>query len=371
MKIRHILALLSVILFNAPSSGNPGEKDSMRLEILMNSAFLNDLNIKSTFINEFDITSKDQVILSSDRQLFLLGAGNMVPFGKVSKPAVSALAVTPDNMLMVVRNNELCYLDSAGNLDLLFGLPESGMGISAGKYVMYIYGRDNNGGKAIYVLEPGASYVKLIEVSDPISSVAEYESQLFFTNKNAVFAIDLATRSIKPVAVVKDGEAVRSIAVNPSNGRLFLSAGNKVYTVKNDSLVVVSENFGGTLKYYKGLMIFDQESNILVRLIVSDSDLTATSSPEKITTVSPAVESESDITQPAAEPDKSRDILGNEDIIGFVRDKFPDELIISIINNSEVNFDLSVDEMVKLSNGNVSSKVILAMKHAMENPDNK
>jgi hypothetical protein len=296
----------------------------------------------------------------------------MVTFGKVSRPGITSLAVTPDNMLMVIRNNELCYVDSTGNLAVLFGLPETGMGIAAGKYVMYIYGRESNGGKAIYVLEPGAAYVKLIEVSDPVFAVAEYESELFFSNKNAVFSLNLATREIRPMAVISEGETVKSIAVNPSNGRLFFSSDNNVYTIKNDSLIVVSNDFGGTLKYNKGLMIFDKGSNILVRLVVSDSDLTAIKpSPAKIVSEPAAAENEPNITVPVAEPEKSAKILGNDDIIGFVRDKFSDELIITIINNSQVSFSLSVDDMVELSNGNVSSKVILAMKQAMENPANK
>jgi hypothetical protein len=49
-----------------------------------------------------------------------------------------------------------------------------------------------------------------------------------------------------------------------------------------------------------------------------------------------------------------------------VKNELSDELIISIINHSEVDFNLNVDSMIDLSNQGVTSKVILAMKQAMK-----
>jgi hypothetical protein len=41
--------------------------------------------------------------------------------------------------------------------------------------------------------------------------------------------------------------------------------------------------------------------------------------------------------------------------------------ILERINNSRVNFNLSVDAMIELSNNQISSNVIMAMKKAMRN----
>jgi hypothetical protein len=59
-------------------------------------------------------------------------------------------------------------------------------------------------------------------------------------------------------------------------------------------------------------------------------------------------------------------ILTNESIINLVKAELSDEFIMKIINKSEVNFNLSVDSMIELSDQNVSSTVIKEMKNAMK-----
>ena len=59
-------------------------------------------------------------------------------------------------------------------------------------------------------------------------------------------------------------------------------------------------------------------------------------------------------------------MLTNEKIIAMVQAKVSDQFIIDLIGVSETHFDLSVDSMVALSNQNVSSAVIMAMRNAMK-----
>lgn len=63
---------------------------------------------------------------------------------------------------------------------------------------------------------------------------------------------------------------------------------------------------------------------------------------------------------------KVPDILTNSTIINLVKTKLSDDLIINLINSSGVNFNMSVDSMIFLSNQNVSSAVIMAMKNAIK-----
>ena len=68
----------------------------------------------------------------------------------------------------------------------------------------------------------------------------------------------------------------------------------------------------------------------------------------------------------AASPVVTQPALTNSNIIALVNDKLSDGVIINIISRSKVDFNLSVDGMIDLSDKNVSSQVILAMKEAMK-----
>jgi hypothetical protein len=85
---------------------------------------------------------------------------------------------------------------------------------------------------------------------------------------------------------------------------------------------------------------------------------------EKVTKVNPAQIKPVQVNPPQVSP--PNDVLTNSKIIELVKSKLSDEIIISIINHSVVDFNLSVDAMIDLSNQQVSSKVILAMKQAMK-----
>ncbi len=62
--------------------------------------------------------------------------------------------------------------------------------------------------------------------------------------------------------------------------------------------------------------------------------------------------------------------LTNSTIIKMVKVKLSDDLIIDEINNSQVNFNVSTDSLIFLSNKNVSFRVIQVMKtaHDIQNP---
>ena len=193
-----------------------------------------------------------------------------------------------------------------------------------------------------------------------------------FSNKNVVFDLDLTTKTLKAIAAVPESETIKSIAVDSLNKRIFFSSDNSVYSIKDDTLVVISGNFSGTLRYHNGLIIFNPKEKLMVRLVGSDEALVSTLTTASIETSPPENELPAVInTQKEPETPGSVQILVNDNIIEFVNNKFSDDLIISIISNSKVNFDLSVDAMIRLSAGKVSSRVIMSMKQAMENQNSE
>jgi hypothetical protein len=164
-----IIPIVLLTLFSLGVNGSTPKEDSLRFEILLSENMLTDIRLNDQFINSLDITSGRLILLSGSQQLYALGWGGIEPLGKKVTGNIDAYALTDEGQLMIIRNKELCSFDSLGNLYRMHKLPGEGMGISAGKNVMYVY--DRNEGKtkyALYVLAKGGKYAKLFDVPSPI-----------------------------------------------------------------------------------------------------------------------------------------------------------------------------------------------------------
>jgi hypothetical protein len=366
-QLNKTLVIIFGIFFTLSLYSAPSGKDSIRYEILMNNQLISTLHINSNFINTLQVTSKNQILLASYSRFYLLGLGDIIAFGNAANPSVESFAFTHDSLLMVVRNNELCYMDSLGNLSQLFKLPNTGMGISAGKMMMFLYDRySTNNVYALYILQPGGQYIKLLDMPKPIYAVTELNNSLLLSVENALLKLDLTTKALKVMATAPSGEIIKSIAVNPETGRVFFSSDNRIYVLGDTKIMAISDKFGGTLLYNKGLIIFNPAKKLIVRLAGSDAAFITEAEQKPAVPVAGAIQPQVTSTTDAA-IEKPVQVLTNQNIIDLVENKLSDDLIVNIISHSKVNFNLSVDSMVELSNQQVSSKVIMAMKQAMKN----
>lgn len=345
-----LLTFLAFITYTAKPA--PIKADSLRVEILLNSKMLGDIKLNDKFINALDVTADRLILLSTTNQYYLLGWGGIVPLGDKISGNISSFAFTSDNLLMTVRNNELCRFDSLGHLIKLYKLPGAGMGLCAGKNVMYLY--DQNRGKtnyALYVIVKGGKYSKLIEVPSPIKSVFETNNSVLFATENGIFDYNLKSKSLKAIAALPKDKQVNSIAEDTLNRRVYFSTDSAVYAVKDSHPALITNKFGGTLRYFNnGLIIFVPEKQLVIRMAGIEHVLASKTTPAGIT----------------SSAKQALEALNNESIINLVKEQLSDDLIIKIINKSETNFDVSINAMIELSSHNVSSAVISAMKTAMK-----
>ena len=342
-----LIAFWSLLVF-----GFSINADSLRYELLLNSKMLKEFNINESLINSFDITSKRLILLSTNDQYYLLGWGGMVPFGKRVPGKISSFAFTSDSSLLTIRNNELCYFDSLGNLSVLYKLPGEGMGISAGEYVMYVYDCNKNKEKnALYVIAQGGKYAKLFDVPTPIASVVEINNSLLFSSGSALFRFNPKDKALKVLVALQKDKEIKSIAVDTSGNRIYFSTENALYALKDSSAVIITDVFAGELMYVNdGLLVFNPEKKYLIRIAGVENEIALKMQAMKA----------------AAKDKPATDMLTNSTIITMVKTKISDDLIVNIINKSMVNFNMSVDSMIFLSNQNVSSAVIMAMKNAVK-----
>jgi len=345
-----MVAFLALITLVAKASTI--KADSLRIEILLNKKMLTDIQLNDKFISTLDVTSDRLILLSTSQQYYLLGWGGLVPLGEKVPGKISSFAFTSDNVLMTIRNNELCRFDSLGNLVKLYKVPGAGMGMSAGNNVIYIY--DQNKGKskyALYVITKGGKYSKLIDVPNPIQSVFETNNSVLFATENGLFKYDLKTKGLKAIASLPKDKEVKSIAMDTLSKTIFFSTDSMVYALKESNPVLITDKFGGILRFFhNGLIVFVPEKQLVIRMAG----------------IGNIIASKTSYTPSSTHGKQAAEVLTNANIISMVKEQLSDDLIIKIINKSEANFDVSINSLIELSNQNVSSAVISAMKSAMK-----
>ena len=349
--IRRILPTTLIALWSLVTFGLPVTDDSLRFEVLLTNKMFSNIQLNDRFTNTIDITSGRQILLSTSNMFYVLGWGGMAPVGPKVSDAISSFAYTPDGFLMIVRNKELCFMDSLGNVSRLFGLPDKSMGISAGKYVMYVYDQDNSNKKySLYAIAKGAKCARLFEVPAPIRSVAEVNNKLLFASGSSIFSFDNSKKEMKALIALKRNIEIKSLTTNASGNTIYFSTENAIYSLKDSCMLTITNDFGGVLKYFdNGLIVLNPDKKLVMRITGLEKELTT-----KLKASKTAVTNK-----------KATETLTNASVINLVKAELPDDLIIKIINKSDVNFDLSVDSMILLSDQKVSSGVIMAMKNAM------
>jgi hypothetical protein len=349
--IKQILCSAALLFFSSLLAAGSG-KDSLRFEVLLNSQMLKAVNLEPEFIHSVDITPERHVLLSTKDQFYLLGWGGITPLGKsASAGSIRSFAFSPDSLLMVVKNDEICYFDSKKELKKLCKLPGKQMALSAGKDAMYIYDQSPNAsGNVVYVLTPGGKYAVLFEVSLPVNAVEELDSFLIFASGNMVYKFDLKTKNYKVLSSLAKEKTIISVTSDPSCGRIYFSTDRAIYAVNDTSAITVSEGMGGILKFFDdGLVVFDPDKKFLLRIAGIEEEL-RNAQPYK--------------PEEAQKPNDG--VLRNSNIIALAKSEMSDALIISIIRRSKADFNLSIDSMIDLSKEGVSSDVIMEMRQAMK-----
>lgn len=396
---KSLLWFTFIFLFGINNNKSYANNDSLKIEILLTNKILESAGLSDVLIGEMSMTRSNLLVLSTKKQLYLCGWGGLKKLGSQDIGEIRSLAMNQQGGLMIIRNNELCYLDSVDNLTKFLTLPSNNFKISSGKYCMYLYesGINETNKYSIYILLHGYKYKKLIDLSQPVNTLIEFKNSIYFTNENKIFCYSYETNSIKAIVALPTSNNIRSIAIDSINNQLFISTDKSIYTYKENKLYVFSDKLSGTLMFYENsLIVFDPMTNRLLRILGINNLLSyynqseqeaplspATSNDNKINnatsvsttttqTQAPApVTATTSVSNPVTKPviketQPTKEIITNASIIKMAKAKLSDDLIIDVIKSSEVNFDLKVESMVNLSNNGVSSAVIKEMKAAME-----
>ena len=244
--------------------------DSFKMDIFLNDAMLKEASINVKLINSIDYTPTGFLFLASSNLFYLLGLDDMTPVFNETKTSIDAFAVTQDDMLWVVSGDELCSMDSLGNLSTLYKLPVSNTAIVSGnnENVAYVYDRTLQENKKEYAIYQCSNeqYTRLASTSTPILSAYEYKTNLLFSSENKIICADSQSKTFFDLFALPQNQNIISITGDTINQALYFSTPDTIYRVQNGQLEYICMEFGGTLKYDgEGLLVFNPENSLIVR----------------------------------------------------------------------------------------------------------
>ena len=242
----------------------------IKADILLDNALLEKLDIDTKFINSIEYTSDGFLLLSSANQFYLLGIGGVVPIFEKWNTGIKSFTVTANGVLMMISGKTLYQANAKPSFIKVLDIPDSDMGITSTYKYIYVYERVRKNDKkdySIYQISENKKITPLVKISTPILSVFEQPSLLIFSTKNMLFSMDIKTKKLYQIFALPQEEDIISIVGDTINHAFYFSTDQTIYRMKNDKLEIITEDFGGILKYDgEGLLIFNPEKQLIVRL---------------------------------------------------------------------------------------------------------
>ena len=243
----------------------------VEVDLFLSEAMLKDISIKTTLINSIDYTSNGFLLLSSSNQFYILGIGYLEELFKPTKKKIESYTVTPEGKLYIVSGKDLCKIDTLGNFKKIYSLQNVNMGIASGNSGIYLFDQSiqkNKRDYSLFSLNKNLGRTKLVTMNTPIKSVYEYNANVFFTAKNKLYCTNKQMESfVEILTLPQESDAIISIVGDSEHHAFYISTDKTIYRMKDNNIEIISEDFGGILKYDgEGLLIFDPKKSSIIRL---------------------------------------------------------------------------------------------------------
>ena len=170
--------------------------------------------------------------------------------GKVRTTGVAALrclTLTPEGLPMGVRGREVVIVDSHGYLKPLFRLPGDGMTLVPGNGdSLLLFGHEDNGTWGLYTIRPDRKVSFLLRSPKPITAAAETANHTLAVIDGALFRVEHG--EMRLLAGEPKG-TLTALAAHPDDKAIFVSDNHRVFGMSDGRLSVVTDGFGGTLRW--------------------------------------------------------------------------------------------------------------------------
>jgi hypothetical protein len=246
--------------------------------ILLSSKILKDASLNIKLTKSFDITPRGEILLSTADQLYLLKWEEIIPLEPKMEKPINSFTYTSDNLLVVVSDSSLCYMDEFSQLVELYKLPKKNMGVSAGDSALYIYDETiilpktkqklpkTKQKYAIYLLPKNGKHFKLAELNTPITSVIEANKDILISTENKILSVNVETKQVKAlINLHKTVGNIVSMARDFDHDIIYFTTKKGLYFYKEGKAYPVIDELTGIVRYYHNqLFLFNAEKQFLI-----------------------------------------------------------------------------------------------------------
>lgn len=246
-------ALLALaVLLMAPTWAASAQ---VEVRMLLDTAHLGD-----TFV--YDVDPAGAVLVLTRDNIYDAG-GREYLFGEpLRKPGWLTFA---GGRLLFMANGGLFAVDGRTPAKLL-DLPLTRRIMAADGERMYIAGVTGEGKPQLFLFREGLGYKPVLELDAPIDAMTVARGTLFFSAGNRIYTLR-EDGDATLFAHLPDIPAVTSLAVDETQGVLYFSDGDSLYAVRGNDLVVVRQGLGGMLRWKAGdLYLLSWREHALFRL---------------------------------------------------------------------------------------------------------
>jgi hypothetical protein len=242
------------------------EPDSLRFEVLLTGKILDSLHIHEDLVSSIEITSNQLILLATSQQFYLLGWGGIVPVGEKQIKPIDSFSYTFDGNLFVISTNQVCYVDSVGNLSTLFIMSSTEMGISTGTNLMYVHER-NPEKNTIYAFSDDGNVERWVTAPRPIMSVLEHDNILLFSSGNCIFSFNPQNKELDALLRIDEDDEILSMSKDEFSNSIYFSTRNAIYRIEKSKFGKIIDSFGGIIKCYdRSLLVFNTDKKNIIRI---------------------------------------------------------------------------------------------------------
>lgn len=261
-----ILSLFfSAILYSSKAQQNI----DVRYTVMMNDSMLRKIYPDIHLLPFFDINPLNLIVLADSSNFYTLGINGIIKIPLQGENSIASFSYTNDQYLFVVNSHYLQFLNTDGTLKTIYELPYKNMKIFKGQNAMYLVETSNTekDSYALYVFNKNGLFGGIFAFPDPIEAIAEYNNNILFSSKNALFTFNPKTIKFEALAKLNDNETIISITTDPVNYLIFFATPYATYILRPSGLALLTDKLGGKLIYKDNhLYIFDYYKNLILEI---------------------------------------------------------------------------------------------------------
>ena len=263
------LAFLSVLLLvSSFAQAQTSQNDSVKIGV---EVFLSKDIVKKTelarcsLLNDIDVSSSQNLLLASNDRFFCVGYGDYYA-RRVTGKKISTFCVLGNDVYFADKS--VFYKIGTDNKESkVMRLPFVPRKIWSGKQVVYAVCRKGKGDDVYAVFPEQKQAIQFYSTPSSVVGIDEFGPFLFILTEKSLVMIEVKGRKYEEFPVnVKETGKLLSLAIDQSNGNVYLSSANGIYRVCDGHFQKICKDVGILCYDIEGMLVFNNKDPFVLRL---------------------------------------------------------------------------------------------------------